>query len=138
MKRLLLILAGIGACLLLLGARPDKGRLRLLYWNIQNGMWDGQTDHYARFTKWVQEQRPDICVFCEASSIFLTGTDKGMPKEDRYLPEHWDELARRYGHSYVGGWRDNYPQVITSRYPIDNVKKIIGNGTDSIVTHGAG
>ena len=96
MKRVLCILAGIGACLVLLGARPDKGRLRLLYWNIQNGMWDGQTDHYARFTKWVQEQRPDICVFCEASSIFLTGTDK------------------------------------------DNVKKIIGNGTDSIVTHGAG
>ena len=38
MKRVLCILAGIGACLVLLGARPDKGRLRLLYWNIQNGM----------------------------------------------------------------------------------------------------
>ena len=93
MKRLLLILAGLGACLALVAARPDKGRLRLLYWNIQNGMWDGQGDHYERFTRWVKEQQPDICVFCEASSIFLTGTDKSMPKQDRYLPGNWDELA---------------------------------------------
>lgn len=140
MKKLIWILAGIGACLTLVAARPDKSCLRLLYWNIQNGMWDGQTDHYTRFTKWVKEQHPDICVFCEASTIFQTGTDKSLPKEDRFLPGHWSELASRYGHSYVylGGWRDNYPQVITSRYPIENIKKIIGNGTDSVVTHGAG
>ena len=127
MKKIIWILAGIGACLTMVAARPDKSCLRLLYWNIQNGMWDGQTDHYTRFTKWVKEQHPDICVFCEASSIFQTGTDKSLPKEDRFLPGHWSELASRYGHSYVylGGWRDNYPQVITSRYPIENIKKII-------------
>ena len=41
MKKLIWILAGIGACLTLVAARPDKSCLRLLYWNIQNGMWDG-------------------------------------------------------------------------------------------------
>ena len=140
MKKMSWMLAGIAACLVLLAARPEKHNVRLLYWNIQNGMWDGQADHYERFTRWVKEQGPDICVFCEASSNYMTGTDKSMPKEDRYLPEHWDELARRYGHThvYLGGWRDNFPQVITSRLPIENIKRIVGNGTDSVVTHGAG
>jgi endonuclease/exonuclease/phosphatase family metal-dependent hydrolase len=63
-----------------------------------------------------------------------------MPQQERYLPSGWEELAARYGHQYVymGGKRDNYPQVITSKYPIENVKRIIGNEADSIVTHGAG
>ena len=43
---------------------------RLLYWNIQNGMWDGQPDNYYRFVGWVKAQRPDVCVWCEASTIF--------------------------------------------------------------------
>ena len=75
-------------------------------------------------------------------------------KGDRYLPAHWEELARRYGHKYVfrGGWRDNYPQVITSRYPIEGIARITGksdtlftadgiqvSGTpDTLVAHGAG
>ena len=25
------------------------GATRLLYWNIQDGMWDGQTDNFNRF-----------------------------------------------------------------------------------------
>ena len=28
------------------GGRSEKGYLRLLYWNIQNGMWSGQGDNY--------------------------------------------------------------------------------------------
>ena len=43
--------------------------LTLLYWNIQNGMWDGQTDDYQRFTDWVSRQQPDICVWCEAQKL---------------------------------------------------------------------
>ena len=112
---------------------------RLLYWNIQNGMWDGQPDHYDRFVKWVRAQNPDVCVWCEASTIYYDGTDRDMSEEERYLPEHWEELARRYGHKYVflGGWRDDYPQVITSRYPIEAVARITGNA-DTLVSHGAG
>ena len=112
---------------------------RLLYWNIQNGMWDGQPDNYDRFVGWVKAQKPDVCVWCEASTIYKDGTDDEMEKSERYLPEHWDELARRYDHKYVflGGWRDDYPQVITSRYPIEEVARITGNA-DTLVSHGAG
>ena len=145
MRRLLLLLCALG--LLLPGNMTAKSRqktpkpnLRILYWNIQNGMWDGQTDDYARFTDWVKGMQPDICVWCEASTIYYTGTDKYMPKEERYLPDHWGELARRYGHRYwyIGGWRDDYPQVITSRYPIEGVAQIVGEAPDSVVSHGAG
>lgn len=122
------------------GASGADKPLRLLYWNIQNGMWAGQGDNYSRFVEFVDSVSPDICVWCEASSIYRTGLDKSLSKSERYLPSHWNELALRYGHKYVykGGERDNYPQVITSRYPIENVKRIIGEEPDSVVTHGAG
>ena len=29
--------------------KKKDGTIRLLYWNIQNGMWDGQGDNYERF-----------------------------------------------------------------------------------------
>ncbi len=117
----------------------DEG-FRLLFWNIQNGMWSEQGNDYEGFVNWVSEQNPDICVWCEAQSIYTTGTADAMDKSERYLVENWGELAGRYGHSYwyIGGYRDDYPQVITSRYPIENVSQIIGEEPDSVVTHGAG
>lgn len=118
----------------------DKSELKILYWNIQNGMWDGQTDNYNRFVDWVSSRDADICVWAEAQTIFLTGTSKKMNPEDRYLIGGWKKLARRYGHRYVyvGGHRDNYPQVITSRYPIKNALRMTDEVADSVVSHGAG
>ena len=118
----------------------SKNRLRLLYWNIQNGMWDGQEDNYDRFVGWVKAQNPDVCVWCEAQSIYKTASAEKLAVEDRYLTDNWGELAARYGHKYwyVGGHRDNYPQVITSKYPIENVERIVGAQPDSVVTHGCG
>lgn len=115
-----------------------KGSVRLLYWNIQNGMWDGQSDDYQRFTSWVDSLQPDICVWCEAQSIWQTASDKKLPKDARQLPARWPELASRYGHkyTYIGEHRDSYPQVITSRYPITNVLRMGGNA-DTLVAHGA-
>ncbi|MDE7407809.1 MAG: endonuclease, partial [Muribaculaceae bacterium] len=120
--------------------KTDDNNLRLLYWNIQNGMWSGQDDNYDKFVEFVKEKNPDVCVWCEASSIYYTGSYDKMPVDDKYLPDNWDDLAKRYGHKYwyKGGHRDNYPQVITSRYPIENVKRIVGAMPDSVVTHGAG
>lgn len=114
--------------------------LKLLYWNIQNGMWSGQGENYDSFVNWVKAQDPDICVWCEAQSIWKTGEAVKMAVEDRYLVEHWGELAARYGHKYwaISGHRDNYPQVITSKYPIEVVQQIVGEEPDSVVTHGAG
>ena len=124
----------------MLAGCSGKEPLRVLYWNIQNGMWDGQTDNYERFTYWVQHQNPDICVWAESVSLYYSNTADPLPQHERFLPGGWPELAARYGHKYVymGGQRDDYPQVITSKYPIENVKRIIGNGQDSVVTHGAG
>ena len=137
-KNALMIFAAL--VLIALGSCSSNKTLRVLYWNIQNGMWDGQTDNYTRFTDWVASQNPDICVWCESVSLYYSNTDTSFPKEERYLPDGWGELAARYGHKYIymGGHRDDYPQVITSRFPIENVKRITGNGQDSVVTHGAG
>lgn len=113
--------------------------LRVLYWNIQNGMWDGQSDNYCRFVEWVNKKQPDICIFCEAGSLY---TDSGevIPKAERYLPDHWGDIAARWGHSYwlKGAHRDSHPQAVTSRFPIDSVGTSIGSGTDTLVMHGSG
>ena len=88
--------------------------------------------------EWVKEFDADVCVWCEAQSIYRSGTADRMPEADRYLVGNWGELAVRYGHKYwyVGGHRDNFPQVITSKYPIENVERIVGEEPDSVVTHG--
>ena len=121
-------------------AKGDKNNLRLLYWNIQNGMWDGQPDNYTRFVAWVKAQKPDVCVWCEAQSIWVTNSDKKLDKKDQYLVANWDKLARRYGHkyTYLGGHHDNYPQVITSKYPIHNVARLLGSQSATLVCHGGG
>lgn len=142
MKKLLYshLAAVVGIMMLVSCGREAKTPMRLLYWNIQNGMWDGQTDNYNRFVDWVKSQDPDICVWCEAQSIWITESDQALPKEERYLVDGWPELAARYGHDYVyiGGHRDNYPQAVTSKYPIENIDRIVGNGADTLVSHGAG
>ena len=137
----LAMLLALCSCSCLRGARSEKAdSLKLVYWNIQNGMWSEQDSGYGNFVSWVNAQNPDICVWCEAESNYISGSDKRMQKEDKYLPEHWGELAARYGHKYwaIGGHRDSFPQVITSRYPIETVEQIIGEEPDSVVTHGAG
>lgn len=129
-------------------AKPQtKKNLRVLYWNIQNGMWAGQGDNYDKFVEWIKKHDPDVCIFCEASTIYETGTDHEIPLEERYLPAHWPELAARYNHSYTqlgprrksssakyGIW--NYPQVITSKYPIDSLYSSVGEQPDSVVVGG--
>ena len=128
----------------------EKKQIKLLYWNIQNGMWDGQGDNYGRFVKWVAEQDPDICVWAEAQTNYKTDSDRKVSAEERFLPDGWSALAARYGHKYIwkGGHRDGFPQVITSKYPIENVSRICGSKEglkitalaeeDSVAMHGAG
>ena len=147
MKRLIVTFgAMLLASVLALAAGP-KSNLRVMYWNIQNGMWSDQGNSYDNFVEYVKSQNPDICVWCEAQSIYITGTADKCAVEDRYLVDGWAELAARYGHNYVfvGGHRDNFPQVITSKYPIEGIDRITGNletktpeQTDTIVSHGAG
>ncbi len=139
MKKHLLLISVLFLCLSSATAKKEQP-LRLLYWNIQNGMWDGQTDDYQRFTDWVRQQNPDICVWCEAHKNYKTNSDKGESEKMDACKSRWERLAKRYGHKYVylSAVRDNYPQMITSKYPIETVKLMIGNKRDSIVAHGAG
>ena len=148
MKRNRIILATLIAFLVVLGmyfavhlfqTPGDNGKtVRLLYWNVQNGMWDGQTDDYQRFTTWVAEQNADICVWAEAQKLYVTGTDQWEPEKEEECVNRWKRLAERYGHSYVylSAHPDAYPQLITSRYPLEAEKLIEGNA-DTIVCHGA-
>ena len=119
-----------------------KGKeLKVLYWNIQNGMWSDQGNNYNNFVEYVKSLDPDICIWAEAESRYITDTaEKMQMPEEQYLPWNWDVLAARYGHAYtlVCGKRDTFPQVITSKYPLRIVKRITGNGDDIIVVHGAG
>ena len=116
-----------------------KGNLRILYWNIQNGMWWDQGNNYDNFVAFVKKYDPDICVWCEAESIYTTGTANNAKAADSYLyytrPNNWTTLAKRYGHSYTqrGGRTDEYPQEITSKYPITLVQALTSG-----LTHGAG
>ena len=96
-----LILVGTLTICLPTQAKRDRNSLRLLYWNIQNGMWDGQSDNYNRFVEWTKAQNPDICIWCEAQSKWKTNTAILMEKQERYLVDNWDVLARRYGHKYI-------------------------------------
>ena len=130
--------------------QSEKKTLRVLYWNIQNGMWAGQGTNYQEFVEWVKSYDPDICIFCEGAQIYYTGTHTQMPNEERYLPAHWGELCARWGHDnhFVTPRRPstssstfgltNYPQVITSRYPIDSVKIVKGHKPDSVIVNYSG
>lgn len=140
MKNFISLVIFLAASTLMITSCSGSKDLRLLYWNIQNGMWDGQPDNYDRFVGFVKSQKPDICVWCEAQTIYINGTDKRCDTADRYLVKNWDKLAARYGHKYIylAGHRDNYPQVITSRFSIENIERILGEEPDSVIVHGAG
>lgn len=134
----------------LLSSVPRERILRIMDYNIQNGMWADQHNNYDNFVKWMNEQDIDIAVFCEASTIYIDHTGDKQVNEKRYLPykgqsyergktEHlvptgWIELAARFGHPYVavGAHQDNYPVVITSKYPIKFTQRLGGKG----ISHG--
>jgi len=128
----------------LLRSVPREKILRVMDYNVQNGMWADQQNNYDNFVEYVRSVDPDICIFCEAQSIYYAGTHDKCKIEERYLPykykpytqgidpnfepEGWQELAARWGHGYavIGAHQDNHPVVITSRYPITLVQKLGG------------
>ena len=141
MKRFLTLILALSLLSLSCLAGGKGKELKVLYWNIQNGMWADQAHNYDNFVAYVKGMDPDICIWAEAESRYITDTATKMQMpEDQYLPWNWDMLAARYGHRYtlICGKRDTFPQVITSKYPLRIVKRITGNGDDIIVVHGAG
>ena len=113
--------------------------LRVLLWNIQNGMWADQHNNYDNFVAWVKKYDPDVCIWCESETIYKDKTSTST--SSKYLTGGWPTLCKRYGHSYsaVGGNRDNYPQTVTSKYPITTVQRITDtNVSGKPISHGAG
>ena len=113
--------------------------LRVLFWNIQNGMWSDQPYQFSNFCDFVKKYDPDVCVWCEAQTIYKDHSTDMKARADWYFPSHWQGFARSCGHKYaaIGGYRlyadDYYPQVITSKYPHS------GKPEDYMpVAHGAG
>ena len=92
------------SCLLLamisfVSCKKEPAELKVLYWNIQNGMWSDQGNDYDNFVEFVRSENPDICIWAEAESRYRTDTAEKMAGcEEAYLPYNWDLLARRYGH----------------------------------------
>ncbi len=121
----------------------SSNTLRVLMWNIQNGMIADQHNNYDNFVAWVKKWDPDVCIWCESETIYKDKSGSGTTS--KYLTDGWSQLCTRYGHSYayVGGDRDNYPQTVTSKYKITNVKRYTTT-TDSglygakYIAHGAG
>ena len=122
----------------------DNSNLRVILFNIQNGIIADQHNNYDNFVEWVKKYDPDICIWTESESIYKdkTGTSSGNSK---YLPNNWDKVAARYGHSYVavGGNRDNYPQTVTAKFPIQTIKAFTTTDDGGLygakyISHGAG
>lgn len=117
--------------------KSKKGDVvRLIDYNIMNGMWYDQYNNYDRFVKWVSEQHPDVFAICEGASNW--DANRKSTKRDagpRFLPDSLQQLAVRWGHKFVavGPYQDNYPVAFTSRYPIEVVQRIGGDA----VSHGA-
>ena len=123
------------------GSWTAQGRLRILYWNIQNGMWANQFD-YDDFVAFVNRYSPDICVWCEAKTNYESTSDVWIDLEaPSYLPDNWGELAKRYGHNYWGISRrdkEAFPQVVTSRYPVEKLLQLGYIDGEDPILHGAG
>ena len=128
--------------------------LKVLYWNVQNGMWADQHNKYANFIKWVKDKDPDVCVWCEARTIYPDNKSSGSISNEKlatknYLIDEsknltWKTVAEGYGHNYwtYGAYQDNYPVVITAKSDI-TLKQSLGNdttgkssGRDTHVSHG--
>ena len=98
--------------------------LRVLYWNIQYGMWTEQGSNYNNFVNWIKKMNPDVCVFCEGKTVYSNEATGDYPwSTNPYLPDNWSSLASRYNHSYVSVWEG---QVVTAKSTITRRASIPG------------
>lgn len=142
---------------------PQK-HLRVLLYNIQYGMWADQGHDFENFVEFVKKYDPDVCVFCEASSGWNTNASSFASPRDfqlftnrqgqassqsgllstAFTNSQWEALAKRWGHNYhaVSAYRDEFPQVITSKTEITTINRIFSGpdieGKNLKICHGGG
>lgn len=107
-----------------LRAEPEEelavDTLRLISYNILEGMKLDQTAGKTELAAWVRSMNPDILALQEAN---------------KFTQESLERLAASYGHPYVVTnikKGDNYPVALTSKYPVEVIAKITEG-----VSHGA-
>ena len=130
MKRILLsflLLAGAGLAL-----RAQS--LKIIEYNIRNGMQYDQWQGYAGLVNWVRLQDPDILVLCEGRSLYATDGKK-LPKAEQDFPDRIDAFAEQWGHPYTAVSAEDgpYPVLVTSRYPLEVVQQLCGK---ALYAHG--
>lgn len=97
---------------------PDT--LKIVSFNIENGMSLDRASNYDHFVAWVDSVAPDILAIQEANGFRQHSLKK---------------LAARWGHPYVitnVKATDNYPVALTSRYPLESRRRVTMH-----VSHGA-
>jgi exodeoxyribonuclease-3 len=102
------------------GENANPETLRLISYNILEGMTLNKASNYNNFVNWLKDYDPDILALQEANG---------------FTQASLEALAARYNHPYVvtnikAG--DNYPVALTSKYPISVHRKITKD-----VSHGA-
>lgn len=106
--------------------------VKILSYNILEGMVRDSTENKKEFSNWIKEHNPDI--------VALQETNK-------FTQASLEALARSYDHPYAVLLKENgYPVALTSKWPIVNVSKVTDNmhhgfikakinGYNIIVTH---
>lgn len=92
-----------------------SGNLRLLSYNVLEGLQHLNTEKEKAFIDWVKALNPDIICYQELNS---------------FTPKLLAQLAKNYHHPYSTMFKvDNYPIGISSKYPIKGIQKLAVNGS---------
>lgn len=87
--------------------------LRIISYNILEGMKLDTTTGKKEFVKWIRLNDPDILALQETNKF----TQKSL-----------EEMAHQYNHPYAVLLKEvGYPVALTSKYPIVNVEKVLDN-----------
>lgn len=107
----LLLLCLLTVCMSSLNAQ--KNNLKIVSYNIYEGMTLDTTSNKAKFSAWVNEISPDILALQEVN---------------KFTQLSLETLARSFNHPYAVLLKEKgFPVALTSKYPIVNVEKVIDN-----------
>lgn len=106
-------------------------KIKFIEYNVLQGMINDYPNNMDNFVAWVKWRAPDILVICEGKTF---GNGQSIYDASRPMPNNISNLAARWGHPYymVGAQQDNFPVLITSRYPIELLQRLQG----AVYTHG--
>ena len=96
----------------------ESKELKIINYNVYNGMKLDESEGKQQFIKWAKEQDADIIAWEEMN--FFTR-------------EKLEKFAASYGHNYAVLLKESpddaafFPVAITSKYPIVNVNKVVDN-----------